>query len=219
MAGKGKLIVIEGGDGSGKATQAKLLLNYLKKEKIPSVHISFPRYKSHWGKIIEKYLTGGFGDPTKLDPYFSAMLYANDRLAFKDELEKLLMAGKIVVCDRYVPSNIGHQAVKIKSLESRVKFIEWLEDFEYGYMGIPKEDVVVYLSVPAGVSQKLMKGRVKDKHESSVSYSGEVVKVYEDLAKVRKHWVRVDCAPGGKIEKPQEIHEEIVDVLRKRNVV
>lgn len=210
MAAKGKLIVIEGGDGSGKATQAKLLLQFLKNKKIPAVHISFPRYQSHWGKLIEKYLLGEFGNPTKLDPYFAAMLYANDRLAFRDELKKLLTDGKIVVCDRYVPSNIGHQSVKIKNPKSKIKFIEWLEDFEYGYLGIPREDVVVYLSVPAAVSQKLMKGRVKDEHESNLGYATEVVEVYEWLAKNKKHWVKINCTENGKIRSRQEILQDVL---------
>ena len=215
----GRLIVIEGGDGSGKATQAKLLLQYLEAHKIPAVHISFPRYESHWGKIIEKYLTGEFRDPVMVDPYFSAMLYANDRLAFKDELRRLLEAGKIVVCDRYVPSNIGHQASKVKSQSQREKFIEWLEDLEYGYMGVPREDIVVYLSVPTEVSQKLMKDRVKDRHESNVAYAREVSQVYESLARNKKHWFRVDCAPDAEMRSAEEIHERIVEILEKKSVL
>ena len=121
MTKKGKLIVIEGGDGSGKSTQARLLTKFLERKNVPAVHISFPRYESHWGRIIKKYLLGEFGNPVVIDPYFAAMLYANDRLAFKAELNKLLGDGKIVVCDRYVPSNIGHQAAKLKVQNAKLK--------------------------------------------------------------------------------------------------
>lgn len=220
MVKKGNLIVIEGGDGSGKSTQAALLIKLLEREKIPAVQISFPRYDSRWGKIIKKYLIGEFGNPVEIDPYFAAMLYANDRMAFKAELKKLLSDGKTVICDRYVPSNIGHQAAKFKVQSAQLKFIKWLEDFEYGYMGVPKEDVVVYLSVPAIVSQKLMDGRQKDLHEKDVAYAKKVWGVYEQLSKSRKNWVRVECTKQGKMLAPNTINETVnglvAQVLRKR---
>lgn len=217
---KGKLIVIEGGDGSGKTTQAKLLFNSLRKRKTPTVYISFPRYEgSMWGKMVRRYLSGDFGEVDQVDPYFASMLYAGDRFSAAPKIRKWLSEGKVVVCNRYVGSNIGHMAAKLKSQSERSKFIKWLEDLEYGENGIPKEDVVVLLAVDPAVSRGLMRGRNLDIHEKDLKYQEEVFKVYDSQAKQKKNWVKVDCTRGGEILSAQEIHEKVLKALRSKGIL
>jgi len=208
---KGRFIVIEGSDGSGKATQAKLLYKFLKSKKIPAEMIAFPNYSSTWGKVIVRYLHGEFGNALQVDPYLASILYAGDRLMSAKKIQKWIDAGKIVVCDRYTASNIAHQAAKIKS--GKQKYIDWMEDFEYNQNGIPKEDVVVYLSVPIQASQKLMKGRKLDIHEKNKKYLADVSKVYEKLAK-RDHWKKINCFENKKLLSKKEIHNQILKVLK-----
>lgn len=220
MAKKGKLIVIEGSDGSGKTTQAQLLLSYLKKKKIPSAYISFPRYeKSMWGKMVRRFLDGDFGRIDQVDPYFASVLYAGDRFSAAPQINKWLNEGKMIVCNRYVGSNIGHMAAKFKSQSERSKYIGWLETLEYKENGIPKEDVSILLQVDPVVSRKLMKDRKLDIHEKDLQYQKEVYRVYESVAKARSNWVRVDCASGGQILGPQQIHEKVVAALVKKKVL
>lgn len=220
MAKKGKLIVIEGSDGTGKTTQAKLLLAYFSKNKIPSVYISFPRYEdSLWGKMIRRFLNGEFGTIDKVDPYFASMLYAGDRLSAAPKIRKWLFEGKVVVCNRYVPSNLGHMAAKFADQKSKAKYIEWLEQLEYGENGIPKEDAVVLLEVDAATSRVLMKNRKLDIHEKDMKYQEEVHKVYDGLAKKKGNWIKVDCTKNGGILPPMEIHKKVVEALKNGGYV
>ena len=207
MAKRGKLVVIEGSDGSGKTTQAKLLLNYLKKKKIPSAYISFPRYeKSMWGKMVRRFLDGDFGRIDQVDPYFASALYAGDRFSAAPQICKWITEGKIIVCNRYVGSNIGHMAAKFKGQSERSKYIKWLEDLEYKENGIPKEDLAVLLQVDPKVSRKLMRDRKLDIHEKDFAYQQEVYRVYDYVSRRKKNWVKVDCTQGGEVLCPQEIH-------------
>src|SRR3989344_5855597 len=180
-ATNGRLIVFEGIDGSGKATQAKLLFKYLKNKKIPLVLVSFPIYKSCWGKMVRRYLDGEFGGINNVDPYLASVLYAGDRLLVSEQIKNWIRAGKIVVCDRYTGSNIAHQAAKIKDQSEKSKFIDWLEDFEYYQNKIPRENLVILLSIPVSKSQIIMKSRKKDIHEKDKDYLANVAEVFEDL--------------------------------------
>jgi len=214
---KGKLIVIEGSDGSGKTTQAKLLLDYLQSKKIASAYISFPRYEaSVWGKMIRRFLNGEFG---QLDPYFASMLYAGDRLTAAPKIRKWLDEGKVVVCNRYVASNAGHMAAKFKSQSEKSKYIAWLEQLEYEENGIPKEDAVVLLEVDAATSRVLMKNRKLDIHEKDLKYQEEVHKVYDVLAKKKGNWIKVDCTKNGGILPPLEIHNKVAEMLKIKGYV
>ncbi len=215
---KASLIVFEGSDGSGKTTQAKLLVSYLVKNKIPYKHISFPRYTdSLWGAMVRRYLNGDFG---KLDSYLASVLYAGDRFSAAPEIRKWLSEGKLVVCDRYVASSIGHQAGKIESASDQNKFINWLEKLEYEENGIPREDLVIYLSVPVEVSRKLMSTRKKlDIHESEKKHLEHAFGVYGRIAKSRKYWQTIDCAKNGELLKPLEVHEKIVSMLIKKKII
>src|SRR3989344_584612 len=216
----GKLIVFEGADGSGKTTQSKLLLNYLRKHKVPSAYISFPRYEeSLWGEMVKRYLLGDFGKVYEVHPYLASLAYAGDRMAAASTIRNWITDGKIVVCNRYIGSNMAHMGAKISSQSEKSKYIEWLEKLEYKENGIPKEDLVIFLSVPVEVSRKLMKDRKLDIHENDLEYLEKVVGVYEELARTRENWVRVDCTRDGEILDPQEIHKKVLEVLRKRNIL
>lgn len=215
MAKRGKLIVFEGIDGSGKTTQSKLLVAYFKKQKIPTKYISFPRYELKWGKMVRKYLDGKLG---KLDPYEASVLYANDRRSAAAKINGWLASGKTVIGNRYIGSNIGHMAAKIKSQSEKSKYIDWLERLEYGENKIPAEDLVILLRVTPRISRKLMRTRVLDIHEKDQKYLEEVSRVYDSVAKQKKNWEAVDCTESGKILKPEEIHKKVLVVLKKRNV-
>lgn len=214
----GKFIVFEGSDGSGKKTQAKLLIKYLVKNKISHKHISFPRYTdSLWGAMVRRYLNGDFG---KLDAYLASMLYAGDRFSAASQIRKWLLEGKLVVCDRYVASNIGHQAGKMRNVSDQNKFIKWLEKLEYGENGIPREDLVIYLNVPVEVSRKLMSSREKlDIHEEDKKHLDHAFSVYSGIAKARKYWSSVDCTKKGELLSPTEVHGKVLEILNKKKFI
>ncbi len=213
---KGKLIVFEGADGSGKTTQARLLVNFLKIKKIPNSYISFPRYEdSMWGKQIARYLHGEFGKLNEVDPYLASMLYAGDRMSASSLVKEWIREGKFVVCNRYIGSNIAHMAAKLRSQSEKSNFIKWLEEFEYEENRIPKEDLAIFLYVPVEVSRKLMSNRKLDIHEADLWYLTKVLKIYQSLVSSRNNWVRVDCTKGGKILTKDEIHKQVLEALKK----
>lgn len=217
---KGKLIVIEGNDGSGKGTQHRLLLDYLKKNKIDFAAFDFPQYgKTFFGDFAGRMLRGDFGHMRRINPYFSMFPYASDRWQAKEDLINKLSAGKIVVCNRYAPS-IAYQVVKIKPKE-REKFLAWSDELEYKIFGIPREDLVIFLYVPFNVSQELMnkQGRVKDQNEEDASYLKKVERMYLWLSKYKKNWVRIDCVKNGKMRSIEDIHKEIINVLKVQNLI
>ena len=220
MAKKGKLIVFEGADGSGKTTQSKLLVEYLKSKKTPYAYLSFPRYEgSMWAQMVKRYLFGEFGKINEVDGYFASMLYAGDRLSAKDEIKKWIDEGKIVICNRYVPSNLAHMSAKMKSQSEKSKYKVWLEKLEYGENKIPREDLVIFLRVPISVTRKLMKKRNLDIHESNLKYQEKVLAQYELLSDLNKNWAKVNCSKEGKILKPQEVHKMVLEVLKDRKIL
>lgn len=216
MTIKGKFIVLEGADGTGKTTQAKLFFSYLKKQKIPSVLFSFPQYQSAWGKMVRRYLNGEFGDVNEVNPYLASMLYAGDRLVASGKIKKWLASGKIVVCDRYFASNIAHQGAKVRSQSEKSKYIKWLEDLEFNVHKIPKPDLVVLLTLPPKNARKFMKMRKLDIHEKDVSYQGNVALAFKDYAKGKKNWVEVSNMAGKRLKTLAEVNREIIKAVRKR---
>jgi len=214
---KGRLIVFEGADGSGKTTHAKLLFAYFQKKKIPSAYISFPRYKdSVWGAMVRRYLDGDFG---RLDPYLASMLYAGDRFSAAEQIRKWMDEGKIVVSDRYIASNIGHQAGKFEKIAERRKFIKWLETLEYGENKIPREDVVIFLDLPLEFSLKLMKGRVLDIHEADKNHQKNAIGVYKSFAKSRRNWRIVEIVEKNELLSIGDVHEKVLGVLRREKII
>lgn len=197
----GKLIVIEGIDGTGKETQTKLSIEKLKSINVRVDTMSFPQYDCEWGRKIRAYLDGKhpvFGD----DPWPPSFLYAMDRERVSPILETMLAQGKNVVLDRYMESNLAYQGAK-KFGQERTDLIQKLTYFEHDVLGIPRSDVVIYLDLPLEESVKVIKNRVeeakakgekyKDIHEEDIKYQGEVRKTYLELASTRKNWRTIDC--------------------------
>ncbi|PIS09338.1 hypothetical protein COT75_02030 [Candidatus Beckwithbacteria bacterium CG10_big_fil_rev_8_21_14_0_10_34_10] len=224
---KGKLIVIDGANGSGKATQTDLLVKYLKKHKYKTSKISFPRYyTSFHGKTVARFLNGEFGGLKDVSPYLSSLAYALDRLTSKNQILDWLKAGHLVICDRYVTSSLVHQGVKL-SLKERKKFIDWLYTMEYKEHRLPKENLVIYLYMPAEISDKLIikktkkykKGKQKD-IEEDLDYQRKVSKLYQEFGKKYKHWEIINCLDKeGKLKSRQDIHKEIINILKKRKIL
>ena len=216
---KGKFIVFEGADGTGKTTQAKLLFDYLKKKKDNAVFFSFPNYKSAWGKMVRRYLDGEFGDVDQVSPYLASMLYAGDRLLESERIKKWQKVGKTIICDRYMVSNIAHQVAKLQTPNSKLQFIKWLEELEYAENKIPKPDFSILLTIPQNIAQKFMRMRALDIHEKNVSYQKRVAKAFGDYAKQNKNWVVVSNTRGAKLKKIDEVHKEILEILKTKKVV
>src|SRR3989339_472107 len=149
-------IMIDGIDGSGKSLQAELLINRLKKENYPVEIISFPQYGQKSAAAIEEYLNGLYGTAEEVGPHRASVLYAVDRFAAAPKIRNWLQENKIVIANRYVSSNMGHQGGKIKDNEERKKFFEWNDDLEYNIFGIPRPDLNIILHVTASIAQELV---------------------------------------------------------------
>ncbi|SJZ87262.1 dTMP kinase [Garciella nitratireducens] len=222
MTQKGKLIVIEGVDGSGKETQSKKLYQRLKKEGFSVMQISYPRYDKASSEMVKAYLRGDFGDkPQDVSPYIASTFYAMDRYAsYKEDYEQFYKAGGIVIADRYTTSNMVHQAGKIQDVKQRKKFLDWLWDYEFHLYGLPIPDLVYFLDIPVTMNQKLMKGRrnkfsgkkKKDIHERDLRYLQRSYKTALSLVD-QYHWKRIPCMRAEKLRSIEEIHEEIYEIF------
>ena len=216
---KGKLIVFEGIDGSGKTTQLELLIEHLKSKKIPFETIDFPRYKkSFHGKTILRYLKGEFGDTDSVSPYLISLAYSLDRVDAKREMNKWLKEGKIILANRYATSNMAHQAAKLPP-KKREDFLKWEYELEYRVNKIPKENLVIYLHLPVAVAMELLIKRGQlDGHERKVEFLTASQIMYKKLSKKYKHWMKVDCVDKNGVLLPREtIHNTIISVLLKIN--
>ena len=216
MATKGKLIVIEGLDGSGKATQAKRLVEQLQAQGKQVRKVSFPAYESDSSALVKMYLAGQFGkDPSDVNAYAASTFYAVDRFAsYKTEWGRFYEDGGIVVADRYTTSNAVHQCSKLPE-EEWDSFLEWLFAFEYQLMGIPAPDAVVYLRVDPAVSQKLMTGRYqgdeskKDIHESNLDYLARSRRA-ADYCADKLGWKIVACDAQGEMRTIEDINADVM---------
>ncbi|HEV2388125.1 MAG TPA: hypothetical protein VGS20_12815 [Candidatus Acidoferrales bacterium] len=217
MATRGKLLAVEGIDGAGKGTQVELLGRALRARGLHPFHISFPRYQSFFGQSVARYLGGEFGRLDQVDPHFSALLYAGDRLEAKPEIEAALAAGRLVVSDRYTGSNAAHQGARVPP-EQRPEFLDWLRRLEYEVFGLPHEDLVVYLRVPVdeAVRRTAVRGRRLDRdiQEGDRRHLEQAAGVYEQLA-ADSGWIVVEgSVESGRRARPaQEIHREILALL------
>lgn len=216
---KGKLIVIEGLDGSGKGTQAAELAKNLAAGGAPVRKVSFPDYASDSSALVKMYLSGQFGkDPQDVNAYAASTFYAVDRFAsFKRDWGGFYEGGGIVVADRYTTSNAVHQCSKLPQ-EQWDAFLAWLFDFEYHLMGIPSPDLVVYLSVDPAVSQRLMTGRYqgdenrKDIHEGNLAYLRRS-RLAAEYCSSRLGWRQIECCRGGQMRTVEAIQADILALI------
>ena len=218
---KGVLIIIDGGDGSGKTTQAQLLVDHLKKKDRAVKYVDFPQYYSSFhGKTVAKFLRGEFGQIDKVSPYLASLAYALDRASVKTEIEDFLNQGGIIIANRYATSNMAHQAAKFKDKKQQEEYLKWIYELEYKVHKIPKENIVIYLHVPWEIGAKLtekkesrqyLKGQINDIHEKDISYRKAVEKMYLELCERNKHWVKIDCINNdGVLLSPEAIHRKVV---------
>jgi dTMP kinase len=223
MSARGKLIVLEGIDGSGKRTQLEMLARVFAERGMAFEHISFPNYSGFFGKMAARFLNGEFGPLEAVDPHFSALLYAGDRLESKSAMEAVLASGKMLLADRYIGSNLAHQGARVAP-EKRDEFLQWLRGLEYQIYGLPPEDLVIYLRVPVEEAQRLIGEKAardyttheRDLQEASRTHLSAAADVYDQLAR-QSNWMRIDCADSrGALRSPARINEEIVSAIGGR---
>lgn len=218
-----KLFVIEGVDGSGKATQTEKLFERLSDDGYAPVKVTFPDYESDSSIIVRKYLAGDFGKkPEDVSPKIASTFFAADRyVSYKTKWEECYKRGDIIIADRYVTSNMIHQASKIESDEEKNEFLEWLTDFEYNLYKLPEPTVTLFLDVPPEIGAELTKNRANkitgerelDIHENDRAY---ITKSYNNSKFIAKKygWKIIDCVKDGKMRTIEDIHEEIYSLLK-----
>jgi dTMP kinase len=214
----GKLIVIDGTDGTGKGTQSALLVKRCKREKVPVASIDFPRYaeKSAW--FVEQYLNGTFGSIDDVSPEAASIFFAVDRFAAKPKMEKWLEQGRVVIANRYVTANMGHQAAKKTKKRERRELIEWLDDLEFDIFGLPRPDKTIILHVPAHIAQTLvdrkadrayLRGKKRDIHEDNLLHLEAAERTYREIADLLPKTDIIDCMDGRRLRTVGEIHERL----------
>jgi dTMP kinase len=221
MANTGKLIAIEGIDGSGKRTQVELLANTLTNRGYSVFSTGFPQYGSTFGKLVGQFLNGDFGPLDSLDPHLTALLYAGDRFQSKPALENALRNCQIVLADRYIASNLAHQTARAAA-EKRSEFITWIEHLEYNIYGLPRESLILYLRVPPAQAQALVSQKSartytsakQDIQESNLRHLEDAAAMYDQLAK-RSPWATIQCFDTLRhvMRSPEEISADILTAV------
>lgn len=224
---EGKIIVIEGVDGSGKATQAKALAENLQKFREVEA-FSFPQYESSFfGALVARMLSGEFGGLNDINPYLAAPIYAFDRWEASLRIRRAKEAGKIVVVDRYSPSNF-HQAAKFRVPGEREKFIDFFEQMEYDVLRIPREDIVIFLHVPPALAQKFVARKDRRSHlgrrkldiaESDLDHLQRASAMYKEIAGKRENWLLIDCMVDERMRGERDIQQEILARLRRHKIL
>ena len=217
----GKLIAVEGIDGSGKNTQVRLLQHELASRGYSVYSTGFPQYESWFGKMVGQFLNGEFGPLEKVDPHFSALLYAGDRFEAKSRITEALVRGSIVLADRYVASNLAHQTARLPAAK-RAEFLNWIEQLEYGIYDLPREDLVLYLRVPPQEAQSLVKKKparsytesTHDILEASIRHLQDAADMY-DLLSRQTPWATIQCYDAGRsgMRMPEEILKDILSAV------
>ena len=211
----GKLIVLEGTDGSGKSTQFRLMAQRLTDEKVEFRRLVFPRYENESSALIRMYLGGQFGTkPSDVNAYAASAFYAVDRYAsYKQDWGKWYEDGGLILSDRYTTSNAVHQASK-ETGENQDAFLKWLYEFEYDKLGLPRPDLTIYLDVPTDFTEKLMRSREQntgtkaDIHEQDTEYLATCRRTGRAAAEFYG-WTVIDCVKDGQMRSIEDIHEEI----------
>jgi dTMP kinase len=220
-------VVFEGLDGCGKSTQIQLLDAYLKHQGLLYQHIHFPRVnESVFGRLIAAFLRGDFGGLSEVPPILAALLYAGDRAETNELIREWLRSGAFVIADRYVYSNMAFQGAKISDPVEKEKLRRWIEELEFGYFGLEKPSLSLYLHVPFEfIAEQLKRKRVgqdrhylqgkEDIHESSLFLQRQVEKEYLSLCEKRDDLVLISCAENGDILPPDVIHKRILTQLNR----
>ena len=221
LTSPGKLIAVEGVDGSGKRTQVELLANALTQRGHSVFRTGFPIYESWFGKMVGQFLDGQFGPLELVDPRFTALLYAGDRFEAKATLLSALGDGQVVLADRYIGSNLAHQGARIAA-ENRVAFLDWIRHLEYSIYGLPRETLVLYLRVPPHEAQKMVARKsarnytlaAQDLQESSLQHMQTAAEVY-DLLSAEPRWTTIQCFDSLRdaMRPPDEIATELLAVV------
>lgn len=221
---RGSFIVIEGTDGAGKATQAKLLVDRLKAESYQVEMIDFPQYGNWSARFVEKYLRGEFGTLAEIGAKKGSLFYALDRYAAGFQIRKWLEEGINVISNRYVSSNKGHQLGKINDYGEKKSFLDWLNDLEYNILGIPVPDLTLFLHMPAEIGQMLVDkkearayvgGKKKDIHESDIEHLKRAEQAYLFCFEHDKseYWQKIICSENNQPRSIEAIHEEVYNVV------
>lgn len=221
---KGKLIVLDGNDGSGKQTQVKLLLERFEKENISVRTLDFPQYENNFfGKLIAHGQCGEYGDWINLDPHLISVFYAGDRFETAPKIRRWIEDGYMVILDRYVSANQIHQGQKIKDSLKRREFLSWLSKMEYSVFKIPKPDAVIYLDVPLERSlenlkkkkPELYKENRSDQTETDIQYLQNSLECARWLSSQDADWYKINCGTqDDQLRSIQDIHEEIYHVIK-----
>lgn len=225
---KGHFIVIDGADGSGKATQVRMLQRKLQMKDHPHHIIAFPRYTGNpYGMLIGRYLKGEFGQLDEVNTFLVSLAYAGDRFLAKPMIQGWLNDGELVIADRYASSNKAYMSAKLPR-DQRQEFIDWLDDLEYNINGIPREELVIFLYLPPKQGKKLLvKRKSKDAlneqnndiHERNEKYQEESIKQYMHLAK-EENWIVVNCLNDqGEMRTRDDIHKEIWNTIKKEGIM
>ncbi|MBI4128380.1 MAG: thymidylate kinase [Parcubacteria group bacterium] len=224
---QGKLIVLEGIDGSGKGTQVELLNARLHEEGYRVETIDFPRYHdSLMGKLIGRMLAGELGDLSRVSPYLSLLPFALDRWQAKQEIVSWLTEGTIVLANRYIPSNLAHQAANLERPAERKRLQHFIAELEYGLFGMPREDLVIYLDVPVKLAftligkktqrQYLGGKRRRDAYERDRTHLTRAAREYRELMQSSPRWQRIACVGKGRLLSETAIHEQVWRIVKER---
>ena len=222
-------IVLEGVDGSGKSTQIANMQAMLSEQGIATEYLHFPRFDApYFGDLIARFLRGELGSVEQVDPYIVAMLYAGDRRDAAQMIRGWLDEGKVVICDRYVYSNIGYQCAKVEDEAERERLREWILSLEYDYFSIPRPDVSLFLDVPEAFTERKLKQEVregddraylhgkKDIHEQSMELQRRVRQVYLDAAVYDERMHVIDCCDAElNMATPDEIFAKIKTIVNQ----
>ncbi len=220
---KGKIIVIEGTDCSGKETQSKKLEDYLKKSGKKCKRFYFPNYESPTGKIVggpylgkEEYGESYFKEgAVNVDPHVICLYYAADRKYNMTEIEKYLNKGYYVILDRYTTSNLAHQGSKIHDKDERFNMYQWIDKLEYWLLKLPKPDKTIFLHMPLKYTLELMKNRKNfDEHEKDPNYLKNSEDAYIELSELY-NWDKIECVKDDKIKTIDEISKEIIEIIKE----
>lgn len=228
----GKFVAFEGLDGSGKSTQTKLLESHLRKEGYRVVRIDFPQWGKKSAYLIGEYLNGKYGTSEQVGPYRASIFYACDRYDASFKIRKWLREGKVIISDRYVASNVGHQGGKIKNKKEREKFFKWLYNLEYNIFAIPRPDFTFILKTSPTFSLKLahkitdeekkkkrkayLGSKIRDIHERDVKHLTQTLKSYLHIAKLfPKEFKIIECIKKGKLLAPELVHQKIWKMVKR----